>query len=121
MQRYASVIRLRPEHREEYLRLHRAVWPSVEATLRRANVRNYSIFLFGDTLFSYLEYVGDDYDADMAAIAADPDTQRWWKLTDPCQESLSEPGGPWWRPIDEVFHLSEPDLHESELPQADPA
>jgi L-rhamnose mutarotase len=102
------VIRLRPEHREEYLRLHRAVWPSVEDMIRRANIRNYTIFLHGDVLFSYFEYVGDDYDADMARIAADPESQRWWKLTDPCQESLSDPAsGHWWTPIEEVWHLSE--------------
>jgi L-rhamnose mutarotase len=105
MQRYASVIRLRPEHREEYLELHRDVWASVESTLVRANVRNYSIFLWGDVLIAYMEYIGDDYEADMARIAADPETQRWWKLTDPCQESLSE--GNWWTPVEEIFHLRE--------------
>jgi L-rhamnose mutarotase len=108
VQRHGSVIRLRPEHREEYLRLHRAVWPSVEDMIRRANIRNYTIFRHGDMLFSYFEYVGDDYAADMARIAADPETQRWWKLTDPCQESLSDPAsGQWWTPIDEVWHLSD--------------
>ena len=106
MRRYASVVRLRPEHREEYLRLHENVWPSVEDMIVRANIRNYSIYLYGDTLISYLEYVGDDYEADMAAMAADPETQRWWKLTDPCQESLSE--GTWWTPIEEVYHIDGP-------------
>ena len=70
MQRYAQVIKLRPEHREEYLRLHREVWPSVEDAIVRANIRNYSIFLHGDLLIGYFEYVGEDYDADMAAIAS---------------------------------------------------
>jgi L-rhamnose mutarotase len=108
VQRYGSVIRLRPEHREEYLRLHRAVWPAVEDMIRRANIRNYTIFLHGDLLFSYFEYVGDDYDADMARIAADPETQRWWQLTDPCQESLSDrASGPWWTPLEEIWHLSD--------------
>jgi L-rhamnose mutarotase len=107
MQRHAQVIKLRPEHREEYLRLHSAVWPSVEDMIVRANIRNYSIFLHGDTLFSYFEYVGDDFAADMAKIAADPESQRWWKLTDPCQESLADPdSGDWWLPLPEVWHLS---------------
>ena len=107
MQRYAQVIKLRPEHREEYLRLHRNVWPAVEAAIVRANIRNYSIFLHQDLLISYFEYVGEDYDADMASIAADPETQRWWKLTDPCQESVSDrASGQWWTPIEEIWHLS---------------
>jgi len=69
VKRLAQTIRLRPERREEYLALHREVWPGVEAALLAANVRNYTIFLRGDTLFGYFEYHGDDFEADMASIA----------------------------------------------------
>lgn len=103
--RYASVIRLRSEHAEEYLRLHREVWPQVLNTITACNIRNYSIYLHDGLLFSYYEYVGKDHAADMARIAADPTTQRWWQLTDPCQEQV--PGakpGEWWTAIPEVFH-----------------
>lgn len=104
--RFASVIRLRPEHEQEYRELHRAVWPQVLAALTRAHVRNYSIFLRDGLLFSYLEYTGDDYAADMAAIAADAATRRWWQLTDPCQQPLdSAAEGEWWAPAEELFHL----------------
>jgi len=41
-------------------------------------------------LIAYLEYTGDDFDADMKKMAADPETQRWWKETDPCQSPLPE-------------------------------
>lgn len=41
MRRIAQTIRLRPERRDEYLALHAAVWPAVEAALRAANIRNY--------------------------------------------------------------------------------
>ena len=106
-QRFGMTIRLRPDKRDEYLALHSAVWPDVEAMLRAANVRNFSIFLHGDILFGYYEYIGADHDADQARIAADPATQRWWALTDPCQEQL--PGTPQkhqWAPMTEVWHLS---------------
>ena len=47
-------------------------------------------------------YVGDDYAADMAAMAADPETQRWWEITNPMQEPLPTAprasGGPRWSP-----------------------
>lgn len=109
MKRIAVTIRLRPERREEYLALHCAVWPGVEAALHRARIRNFSIFLHGDVLFGYLEYHGDDYEADTATLEADPVTQEWWRLTDPCQE-------PWpdqddsrqWTEIPEIWHLSPP-------------
>lgn len=104
--RIATIIRLRPEHEVEYRRLHANVWPGVVATLRRVGVRNYSIFLRDGLLFSYLEYTGDDWSAAQAEIAADPDTQRWWLLTDPMQEPLPTAAeGEWWAPIQEVFHL----------------
>ncbi|WP_037909163.1 L-rhamnose mutarotase [Actinacidiphila yeochonensis] len=106
MQRFASVIRLRPEKEAEYRRLHADVWPGVRAALKRANIGNYSIFLRDGLLFSYLEYTGDDYAADTAAIAADPTTRQWWEVTDPCQQPLdSAADGEWWAPAEEVFHL----------------
>lgn len=106
MQRFASVIRLRPELAGYYRALHAEVWPSVLATLQRAHVTNYSIFLRDDTLFSYLEYDGEAYEEDMAMIATDPDTQRWWQLTNPCQEPVeTAEKGQWWAPMTEVFHL----------------
>jgi L-rhamnose mutarotase len=106
IERHGSVVRLRPERREEYLRLHAAVWPEVEQTLRDCNFRNYTIFLHADLLFAYFEYHGDDFSGDQQKIAADPKTQEWWKLTDPCQERLpdAEPGQQ-WSTATPVWHL----------------
>ena len=106
MRRFGSVIGLDPERREEYLALHREVWPEVEARLRESHFTNYTIFVFGDLLFGYYEYTGDDYAADSAAIAADPATQRWWTFTDPCQVRLpGTPDGDQWAPLTEAWHL----------------
>ena len=106
MQRFATVIRLRPEMEAEYRELHAAAWPEVLAALKRARIGNYSIFLRDGLLFSYLEYTGDDYAADTAEIAADPVTREWWARTDPCQQPLdSADEGEWWSPAEEVFHL----------------
>jgi len=107
MQRYGSVVRLRPEHEEEYIRLHADVWPAVRAQITASNITNYSIFLRDGYLFSYFEYVGDDFDADMAAMAEDPETQRWWAVCTPCQERLpTAADGEQWSPMTEVFHLA---------------
>lgn len=106
MRRVGQVIRLRPEREAEYRALHRAVPQGVLDALRRAGVRSYSIYLRDGLLFAYLEHDGDDYDADMAALAQDPATREWWTHTDPCQEPVAsaEPGQ-WWADADEVFHL----------------
>jgi L-rhamnose mutarotase len=105
MQRYASVIKLRPEKEREYRVLHSAVWSAVLAQIAASNIRNYSIFLRDGLLFSYLEYHGADFAADMARIGRDPETRRWWALTDPCQEPVDTAApDEWWSPMEEVFH-----------------
>jgi len=79
--------------------------------IKKANIRKYSIYLknIGDKLylFSYFEYVGDNFDADMAAIARNPVTRRWWQQTDPCQLPLpdAEKKGEIWDGMEEVFHV----------------
>jgi L-rhamnose mutarotase len=106
MKRYGMVIRVKPDHLAEYIRLHQAVWPEVLATITACNIRNYSIYLRDNTLFSYFEYIGTDYAGDMKKMAADPATQRWWKVTMPCQEPVSTvKPGEWWAPMEEVFHM----------------
>lgn len=108
MKRIAQTTRLLPEHREEYLALHSAVWPDVEAAMRIAHIRNYSIFLHGDTLFAYYEYHGEDWEADMAILRADPESQRWWTFTDPCQEPWPDAEeGSRWSDIPEIYHLED--------------
>ena len=105
MQRFASVIRLRPEHEANYRALHSDVWSGVLAALDRAHIGNYSIFLRDGLLFSYYEYSGQDHAADTAVLAADPATRRWWTLTDPCQQPLETAlKSQRWAPAEEVFH-----------------
>ena len=107
VERHAGCVRLRPEMREEYLRLHAAVWPEVEQALADAGICNYTIFLHDDLLFSYYEYSGDDHAAAQARIAANEATRRWWALTDPCQERLpGTPADQQWKPMPEIWHLS---------------
>lgn len=106
MQRRAMVIRIKPEKLEEYRALHANPFPGVLAALRAANVSNYSIFLKDDVLFACLEYSGSDWAADMARVAADPETQRWWALTDPCQTPWPTAApGEWWSDMACVFHM----------------
>ena len=105
MRRYGQVLRVKPEKLEEYKCLHTAVWPEVLDMISRCNIRNYSIFHKDGYLFAYFEYVGDDFEADMAKMAADPKTQEWWSVCKPCQEPLeTRAEGEWWATMEEVFH-----------------
>jgi len=106
MQRIGMVIGVKPEKIEEYKRLHAAVWPEVLARISACNIRNYSIFLKEpeNLLFSFFEYHGADYAADMAKMAADPRTQEWWAVCMPCQAPLdTRKEGEWWAGMEEVF------------------
>ncbi|MEA2514971.1 MAG: L-rhamnose mutarotase [Thermomicrobiales bacterium] len=105
MQRYGQVIGIKPAHVAEYERLHAAVWPEVLATIHACNIRNYSIFRYQHLLFAYFEYVGTDFAADMAKMAADPKTQEWWSVCVPLQQPVPEAtADDWWKTIPEIFH-----------------
>jgi len=110
VQRYGWVIGIKPENIEEYKRLHADVWPGVLKMIKKCNIRNYSIYL-GELernryyLFSYLEYTGENFEADMAKMAADETTQKWWNHTDPLQVPIpTRKEGEWWANMEEVFH-----------------
>lgn len=110
MKRYGSVIGVREEKLEEYLKLHSNVWPAVEDKMFECNIRNFTIFRRRlpdgkHYLFSYFEYAGEDFKADMDRMAADETTQKWWALCQPCQQPLEdrEPDE-WWAAMREVVH-----------------
>jgi L-rhamnose mutarotase len=105
MRRFGRVIGIKPESIEEYERLHAAPWPAVVAALEQANIRNFSIYRYGDLLFSYFEYHGDDLPADEARMAKDPHVQEWLRLCDPLQKPLEErKPEEWWMEIPEIYH-----------------
>jgi len=105
MIRYGMVIKVKPEKFEEYKQLHAAVWPEVQTMIKQCNIRNYSIYHKDGYLFSYFEYHGQDFEGDMARMAADPVTQKWGGLCKPCQEPLTtRKKNEWWAEMEEVFH-----------------
>ncbi len=106
MQRYAQVTRLVPEQEAEYVRYHEEVWPDVLRIIAECEITNYSIFLSNGFLFSYFEYNGSDYEADMRKMAASPEMQRWWKIMNPTLAAVdaSKPDE-LWSPMREVFHF----------------
>jgi len=102
--------------------IHSSAWPNVLKRLRQSHIADYSIHFLpqppylalapdiAGLLIATFKYVGEEFDADMAAIAADPETRRWWALTDPMQSSLIEGAmggehGAWWYGCEEVFRM----------------
>jgi L-rhamnose mutarotase len=109
LKRVGMVTGLKPEKIAYYKKLHANTWAGVLKKIEECNIRNFSIYLKKIDekyyLFSYYEYIGDNYEEDMKKIAADTTTQRWWRETDPCQQPLPDtPKGEIWTPMEEVFH-----------------
>lgn len=108
---YGSAIELVPAKEKLYRELHADVWPDVLAAIKKANIRNYNIFvaeLGGKRyLFSFFEYHGKNPEADFASIAADPTTsQKWWPITDACQQRLpGTPDGSQWMSLEMLMHI----------------
>ncbi len=108
MQRIGQVIGLKPEGLAAYRQLHTDAethWPEVVAAARASHIRNYTIFRLGELLFASFEYHGDDYAADMAKLAANPQVQAYWQLVNPLQTPLAErQPGEHWAMMEEVYH-----------------
>ena len=110
IRRFGMVTGLRSDRIADYEKLHTAIWPGVLRKINECNIHNYSIYLQAIDgkyfLFSYFEYTGADFDADMKKMAADSITQRWWKETAPTQLPLPEAAanGQTWANMKEVFH-----------------
>lgn len=106
MKRFGMAIKLKPGCAAVYRDYHAKVWPEVRGKIRDCNIRNYSIYLKDDQLFSYFEYHGSDLKSDWAKMADHPKTQEWWAVMKPLQEPLAtRQDGEWWAEMEEVFHL----------------
>jgi len=101
---YGQLGKLKADKIEEYVKLHAETWPGVLKTITECNLQNYSIFLQGNLVFAYYEYTGDDYEADMAKMAADPVTQDWWDHTHPCFEQYAiDPQSEFYHDMKQIF------------------
>jgi L-rhamnose mutarotase len=106
MRRFGQIIEVDPQQFEKYTAYHAAVWPEILEMITVCNIRNYSIFHKDSQLFTYFEYIGDDFAADMAKMAADTKTQEWWAIMMLMQRPVeNRKEGEWWANMDEVFHL----------------
>ncbi|WP_072500000.1 L-rhamnose mutarotase [Olsenella phocaeensis] len=104
VQRFASVSRTNGDAGYESYKSHHACpFEGVNEMIKACNLQNYSIYYWDGLLFSYYEYVGDDYEADMAKMAADPTTQEWWAAVVPQMRPFGADGP--WVDMEELYHL----------------
>lgn len=78
------------------------------AKIRDCSIEKYSIFLHEPDclMFAYYEYTGEDHDLDIARMAKDETTQKWWSLCKPMMEPLPSRGvAKFWASMDQIFFM----------------
>jgi L-rhamnose mutarotase len=100
-QRSAFVLYVKPERIEEYVQAHRSVWPEMLDALKRAGVRNYTIFRDGNRIFGYFET--DDLGATERYLAEQEVSTRWQdSMADLLEQRVPDAGPP---ALPEIFRL----------------
>jgi L-rhamnose mutarotase len=102
--RVGMVIGLREDCIDHYRALHDG--KGIRDLLQAYHIRNFSIFLqkmpdgkFYE--FAYYEYHGQDYGADLAALAKEPRNIAWLKQTDATQTPLDRHQS--WAVMERIF------------------
>jgi len=117
---HAGMCKLKPSMALQYRQLHDRTWEDVMARMYASNMRDFTVWLHEETntMFHQFVYIGTDFEADMAAVGADPVVRFWWSFCEPCQEPLHWTGlppsqggrgmpshpGEWWSPMSLVNH-----------------
>lgn len=55
MGRITFTMKLKHDRIEDYIKMHKDIWPEMEAALKKAGRSNFSIWLNGNTIFGYYE------------------------------------------------------------------
>lgn len=105
IKRVGMVIGLKPDQIDEYKRIHADGHPGVRDLLTKYHMHNFSIYLTqidGKWYeFGYYEYTGDDFEGDMAKLAAEPRNKEWLAVCDPMQIPLK--GETSWLEMERVY------------------
>jgi L-rhamnose mutarotase len=100
------VIKIDSSRIKEYRSLHADSNPGVRDLLSKYHIKNFSIFMtkLDDGYyyeFGYYEYTGDNYEADMAALDAEPRNKSWLEMCDPMQIPLK--GETSWKKMEQLY------------------
>jgi len=106
MKRIGMVIKIDSSRISEYLSLHADSNPGVRDLLEKYHLRNFSIFMTqmddGNYYeFGYYEYTGNNFEADIANLDAEPRNKAWLKVCDPMQIPLK--GETSWKKMKQIY------------------
>lgn len=109
MQRFVLTLKMRPDPDllEEYLQIHKAVWPEILESIRAAGVTGMQIFRDGFRMVMIMETT-DDFTMERKAAMdrANPVVMRWEAAMAKYQQSdAGADASAKWLPMDMIFDL----------------
>ena len=102
MQRVGFILKVKKDKMAEYKKHHEAVWPEMQAALRRTGWHNYTLFIRDDGLvFGYFEAV-ESFQASLNGMAKEEINLKWQEFMTPYFEALGDS-----RPDETMLQLEE--------------
>lgn len=103
MNRIAFTIKLKPGCSEAYKKKYDEIWPELTSLLKKAGIREYSIFLEEETslLFTVLKVIQVK---DLETLAYLELTRSWWQHLSELMETKPDPL-PAFKLLEEMFYL----------------
>ena len=104
LQHIGHVWRVKPGMADEYRRRHATVWPEIDALLRRLGIQSYSIYLWGEIVFSHMDV--DDYER-LLREEGDAELAARWEaaFADVLEYPNADPETGWPERLIEVWSL----------------
>jgi L-rhamnose mutarotase len=88
VKRIGFLLKVKPEMIPEYKRQHQAVWPEMQAALKRSGWNNYSLFMREDgMLFGYFE-TPDTFQSALSKMETEEINAKWQSFMAPFFEGL---------------------------------
>ena len=103
MQKVAFTMQLKPGFRQEYKNRHDEIWPELSSLLKKAGIKDYSIFLDEKSgcLFG-VHWLEDENK--LATLPEQPIMKIWWEHMADIMETNPD-NSPVVTPLQMVFHM----------------
>ncbi|WP_053958240.1 L-rhamnose mutarotase [Sulfobacillus thermosulfidooxidans] len=101
MQRVGFVLKIHPGTEKEYQIRHQHVYPELLRAFKAVGIQTYSIFMYGNTLFAYMEV--SDFTEAMQILSSHPTNKKWQEYM--ADILMTDEQGNSMHIIPEVFHF----------------
>ena len=89
MEKFTWTAKIKEGKKQEYIKRHDEIWPEMIKVLKDATIRNYTIWIDGDTLFGYYECDSVEYAAKVQAES--PIVDKWNEYMKDVMEMKKDP------------------------------